>query len=68
MSICNVCTGKKLVSTSELLGSITVNVLRAVAFCTRAFAKFKPSGTVHIEKFASVIWSTNYLKFTVLLD
>ena len=44
-SICNACTGKKLASTSKLLGSIAMNI-RAVAFCARAFVKFKSSGTV----------------------
>ena len=45
MSICNACTGKKLASTSELLGSITI-MLCAVAFCMHVRVKFKSSGTV----------------------
>ena len=41
-SICNACTGKKLTSTSKLLGSIAMSIA-AVALCARAFVKFKLS-------------------------
>ena len=32
-----------------------LSILRAVAFCTRVFVKFKSSGTVHISHFVVLI-------------